>query len=256
MTRVQLDNAIDFRTTFFAGAYRSGKTHLAATFPKPAILGSNREGGLVTVSHMDKAKWYEPNVAPLLFSVETPAECMAHLNADVLPLVASGKVKTIVVELSFYSDDLIRAATAGGDNTWQKYADLESHVIAMDARFKKIPGLHVVYTALAASEDDKKKPGGVVIAGRALPRKMPALCDIVGYLRQDDKDDVTDHVLHLTAYGNFPAGHRYGSKLPRYVRNPTFRILEDLLAGRATCDADGNVTRGPALSGLPPLGGK
>jgi hypothetical protein len=253
MTRLNLDAAIDFRTTFLYGAYRSGKTHLAATWPKPAILGSNREGGLLTVSHMDRQKWYEPGVAPLLFAVESPAEMLAHLNNDILPLAAKGTVKTVVIELSFYSDDLIRNAVASGDNTWQKYADLESHIIATDARLKKIPGLRVVYTALSATEDDKKKPSSVLMAGRALPRKMPALCDVVAYLHQEDEGDRTDHLLRLTAYGNFPAGHRYGGKLPRMVRNATYRQLEALLAGKATADDNGNVTM--AAVSLPPLKG-
>lgn len=255
MTRINPDAEVNFRTTFLYGAYRSGKTHLAATWPRPAILGSNREGGLLTVAHMNPAAWYEPGVTPQLYAVENPSEMIKHLNVDILPQVTLGKIQTIVIELSFYSDDLIRNATTGGDNTWQKYADLESHVIAQDARLKKVPGLRVVYTALAAAEDDKKKPSSVLMAGRALPRKMPALCDVVAYLHQEDKDDRTDHLLRLTAYGNFPAGHRYGNKLPRLVRNPTFRLLEAVLKGAATVDGDGNVTfpTSPALAALPPL---
>lgn len=259
MTRLALDAGISLRTCFYYGAYRSGKTHIAATYPRPAILGSNREGGLLTVAHMDRNTWYEPAIAPQLYAVENMGDLMGHLNKDILPQVHTGQVRTIVIELSFYSDDLIRAATLGGDQTWQKYADLEAHVIALDARMKKVPNLRVVYTALAASEDDKKKPSGVVMAGRALPRKMPALCDLVGYMRQDDTDSTTDHVLHLTAYGNFPAGHRFGDKLPRFIRNGNFRQLEALIQGYATVDVNGVVTIGdkraplPAIPGLPPF---
>lgn len=255
MTRLDINAFTEMRTSFLYGLYRSGKTHLAATFPRVAILGSNREGGLTTVAHMDRSAWYDPNVAPLLFAVESTPECLKHLNTDVLPLVAKGVVKTVALELSFYSDDMIRNAVAGGDVTWQKYADLEAHIVGLDDRLKKIPGVRVVYTSLAASSDDKKKPGGVLMAGRALPRKMPALCDVVGFMRQDDRDDRTDHVLHLTAYGEVPAGHRFGNKLPRYVRNPTYRMLEALLHGKATCDNDGNVTMKElaALASLPSL---
>jgi hypothetical protein len=259
MTRID-SPAQPMRTVFTYGLYRSGKTHFAATFPRVAIFGSNREGGLETIWHMDPASFYEPNVRPQLYAVETPAEMLKHLNSDVLPQVALGKIQTVAIELSFYSDDLIRMKTDQGDNTWAKYQELEAHITQLDMRFKKIPNLRVCYNALAASADDKKMPSSVLMAGKALPRKMPALCDIVGYLRQEDKDGAhAEHVLHLTAFGSFPAGHRYGSKLPPILRNPTFRKLEDLHAGRATVDANGNVNAQLAVLPrplLPPIGDK
>jgi hypothetical protein len=52
-------------------------------------------------------------------------------------------------------------------------------------------------------------------------------------------DNQTVRVLHLTAYGQFPAGHRYGSRFPPMIRNPSFRLLEDVFAGRVTLDGEG-----------------
>ena len=58
--------------------------------------------------------------------------------------------------------------------------------------------------------------------------------------------------------GVFQARHRYGARLPLFVRNPSYRILEDLLAARAVVDLEGNAQPMPAVRGsrlvaLPPL---
>lgn len=247
------------RTSLWYGMYRAGKTRFCATFPRVAWFGSEREGGFETIRWMPPTDFYEPAYPPMTFGVNNPAEMLRDLNTIVMPLVQKGRIRTIVMELSFYSDDMIRERTLGGDNTWAKYGDLEAHVIHVDAMLKKVPGVRVAYNALAGSEDDKKKPGNVVIAGKALSRKMPALCDMIGYMRQEETDGKVDHLIHTTAFGNFPAGHRYGDRLPPLLRNPTFRTLEALLTGKATCDALGNITMGaglpslPGLPGLPPL---
>lgn len=256
MTRIDLHKAADqafLQTSMVYGATRAGKTHFCATFPRVAWFGAEREGGYVTMATMDPAQLYEPAVPPQVYVVNNPAELMQHLNKDVMPQVATGKIKTIVLELSVYSDDMIRAR--GDEQTWQKYADLEKHITFLDAQWKRVPGLRVCYNALALSEEDATKISGPLMAGKALPRKFPALQMFLGYMRQETKGDVTDRVLHLAAHGNFAAGHRYGARLPRIVRNPTFRKLEALYQGRATADAEGNVTvvDAPAVGGLPPL---
>lgn len=246
--------ATAMRSSFWYGVPRAGKTDFCATFPRPAWFGSQREGGFETLRYMDPQRLYEPGRKPLAFTVTSAAEIMTHLNKDVMPRVARGEIKTIIFELSFYTDDLIRGNSADG---WAKYGDLEKHIVFLDDQWKKIPGLRIVYNSLATTEEDSKKPAGALMAGRALPRKMPALCDVIGYMRPEDAGNgKLDRVTHLQPFGNYPAGHRYGNRLPPLMRNATFRHYEALLQGRGTVDAMGNVTvtaDAPALPGLTPL---
>lgn len=241
-----------FRTSFIYGAYRAGKTDFCATFPKVAWFGSAREGGAETIRWMNRDRWYDANTPPQVYAVENPAQLMQHLNNDVMPQVQKGIIKTIVLELSFYSDDMVRSMPSDADG-WTKYGDLEKHVVNMDERWKKIPGLRIVYNALASVEIDDKKPGGPLMAGKALARKLPAMCDCIGFLHTEDAGAATDRILRLQTFGNWPAGHRYGARLPPFIRNPTYRQIEALLNGKATVDDRGVVTMN-TLTALPKLG--
>ncbi len=239
------DQKVPFiKTSFIEGAFRSGKTWFAGTFPRVAWLGSTREGGHVTLQFMDPSAFYEPNVPPQIYSVETKNEMLDHLHRDIVPQVKSGRIRTIALELTFYTDDIIRNANPG-DNGWEKYKMLEDHINWVDDFCKKLPPRTLIhYNTLAAAADDAKIPGGAVIAGRALAKKLPAIMNLIGYLRSKEakeKGATPERFLHLNVYGPFAAGHRYGNRLPNVVKNPTYRKLEDLLAGRAICDGDGNV---------------
>jgi len=257
MTRIDPSKlSLPFQSCIFFGASRSGKTHLCATFPQVAMLCSERERGFVTVGHMDPSKWYDPKVPPQVYTVVDIGSMMHHLTRDVIPQVHSGAVKTIVIELTFYADDAMRAMDIDERNGWAKYMNLEQHIHTLDTLVKRVPGARIVYNTLAMPEDSAKGTSGVLIPGKALAKKIPALCDLSGYMQQEDCNDHIDRVLHLQAFGNYSPGHRYGNKLPAMVRNPTFRDLEDLLQGRAVCDDQGNVTReAPKLVSLPPKPG-
>ena len=257
MTRIDLTKPPQtlLRTSFVYGAYGAGKTDFCSTYPKVAWIGSNREGGAETMRWMDRSRWYEPNVAPDVYAVENMAQMLTHLNKDIMPKVQEGRIKTIVLELSFYTDDLIRSAPEGAMG-WTIYGDLEKHIIGKDEQWKRIPGLRIVYNAFANPEPDDKKPAGPLMAGKALARKLPAICDMIGYLRTEEvSGGQIDRILHLQPYSNFPARHRYGTRLPPFVRNPTYRMLEDLINGRAVADASGVVSPKalPAVPGLPTL---
>lgn len=240
------------QSSLFYGVYRTGKTTLCCTFPRVAWLGAEREGGYETIRYMKPEMFYEPNYPPQVYAINNPVELLTHWNKDILPQVQAGKIKTIVAELSFYGDEMMRARQ--NEMTWQKYVDLEAHITTLDAIWKKVPGLRVVYNTLAATEDDNKKPSSILMPGRQLSRKLPAGCHLVGYMRQEERQGKVDYVLHLQTFGNFPAGHRYGNSLPPYIRNPTYRQIEALLANQADIDTDGNVTiKAPTLTALPPL---
>jgi len=255
MSVIPFDGAdeIFLKTSFWYGVLRTGKTRLAATFPRVAWFGSVREGGYRTIQNMNPQDFYEPNVPPKLFGIKTPDEFMAHLRRDVEPLVVKGAIKTIALELSIYSDETIRARA--NEQTWDKYADLEKHIIFVDELLKGWP-IRVCYNALAATEDDKKKPSGVLMAGRAVPRKLPSLIDSVAYMRGESLEEGSGRrfVAHFEPYGAFPAGHRYGERFPLRLRNPTFRAMEAIYKGAMRADEEGNIVAGePITVALPSL---
>lgn len=251
---------LPFLSSLFYGASRSGKTHLCATFPQVAMLCSRRERGYITVDYMDPAQFYDAKVPPQIYVVDEIGDMMGHLAKDVVPALQAGKLRTVCIELTFHADDVLRAID-DEKNPWAKYANLETHVHNVDKLVKRIPGARVVYNTLALPEDAAKGTSGVLIPGKALAKKLPALCDLAGYLQAEDCGDHVDRVLHLAAFGNYSPGHRYGNRLPPLVRNPTFRDLADLLHGRARATEDGTVTREVQKfvnlpAGLPPLGKK
>ena len=236
------------RTSLVCGYPGAGKTLFQATYPRVAWIGSAREGGHKTIRHMDPSLLYEPGVYPEVFAVSSIAEVRNHLDKDILPLVATGRIRTIILEVSFYSDDIVtglkrtlKAATDGKDNGWQVYGTLESHIMGLDAELKRYSWLQIGYNTLAAVGDDAKVPGGVVIAGRALAKKLPAAVDLFGYMRQEEAGKGPDRILHLEAYGHWQARHRFGRRLPGIIRNPTYRKLEQLIVGTHWTDDDGNV---------------
>jgi len=242
--RDDVDNVAQtaFKTSLIFGASGAGKTDFCASFPKVAMLGSAREGGLETVKWMDRARWYDRAAKPLLYPVSSIGDLMGHLIKDVIPMVERGIVQTICIELTFHADDAMRRMDIDDRNGWAKYANLESHIVNVDERLKNVRGARIVYNTLALPEENAKGTSGVLIPGKALARKIPAMCDLTGYMRAEDTGQGIDRVLHLSAYGNYSPRHRYGARLPAVVRNPTFRILEDLLAGRARSKDDGTVT--------------
>lgn len=247
------------KTNLIFGPSGAGKTALCASFPKVAILGSRREEGLETIEWMDPVMWYERGVKPRAYPVENITDLMLRLHKDVIPLVHKGQVKTICLELTFHADDAMRTMPVDDKNGWAKYANLEQHVVNVDELVKKVPGLRVVYNTLALPEENAKSTSGVLIPGKALARKIPAMVSLTGYLHAEEGENGTERVLELGAYGNYSPRHRYGSRLPRRVRwrGPAcgYRDLEDLLLGKARVDEDGCVIRdAPAVvTALPPL---
>ena len=254
------------RSSLTFGFSRAGKTVFNATWPRPAWIGSAREDGYESLRYMDRSLLYDPHVIPDVYTVSSIAEIRGHLDRDILPKVRTGAIRSIILEISTYRDDvvvstkrLMKGDANSKENGWAIYGTLEEHVMLLDAELKKYPHLHVAYNALATPPTDKV-PGGIVIAGRKLPEKLPPMCQLVGYLRQEEFQGKVDRVLHLSAYGGWSPGHRFGALLPNFVRNPTYRGLEQLLRGEKIVDGAGNIIDRPPPQvqvpvTLPPLGG-
>ncbi|MDP3768457.1 MAG: hypothetical protein Q8S13_10620 [Dehalococcoidia bacterium] len=239
------------RTFLVVGETRSGKTTLVATFPAVYWIGSAREDGAEAIRWMDRSLWYERNRPPIARAVSTIAEVNAYLN-EAVALVERRQVRTIALELSFYSDDVIR--NSEGD-TRAKYGTLEQHITLLDMRLKQIPGALIAYNALP----DRRNPEVTLplVAGRAVGPRLPASVSVYAYLRTEEVGGRTERVLHFAPHGTVACGHRFGDRLPPILRNPTYRIIEDVIAGRLAVDTAGNAVlpQAPAPLVLAPLGG-
>lgn len=224
----------------YYGAIGSGKTFLCASYRRVAWFGSTRENGHITIQFMDPSSWYEPDRPPKMYSVSNTAELWAHLKNDIPPKIKAREVMTIVIELTFIAEDYIGSMEKQFEgNGWALYKGLANTMRALDDYGRRM-GVQIAYNALAAdAQDMSKTPSGILLPGKAIARELPALTDVCGYMRQDEEGD---RLLHLQTYGPFPARHRFGKLLPPMIRNPTYRIIEKLLQGKAECDDKGNVT--------------
>ena len=253
MPRVTEQSKVDIQSAMIYGPTGCGKTHICATWPRVAWLGSRRELGWKTIENMPPSDFYEGR-KPLIFAVSNIEQLAHDLMTEIFPRTQTGEVRTICIETSFYADDVIRSLSKTNEkNGWLKYQSLEEHFAAIDERVKTVEGLRLIYNALASPGVDEKHPSGILIAGRAVAAKLPAMCDLLGYLRPEENGGKIERVLHLTPYGSFPARHRYGNKLPGLVRNPSFRALEQLLKGEATVDDAGNLVKVDKSGKLPAL---
>jgi len=233
-------------TSLVFGPSGAGKTAFSATFPRVAWLGSRREGGAETIKYMNRALWYNPKEPPLPYSVATMLEFSNHLFNDIRPRVLDGRIRTIVIELTFYADDIVRdikerEKKKAKPNGWLPFQTLDDHVTEIDALLKQAPGLRVHYNAISAPASDDKHPGGLLMPGKKIAEKVPAMCNLTGYLRADSFNGVVNRYLHLTPYASFTPRHRYGDRLPDFLKDPTFRKLEGLLRGDLVVDIEGNV---------------
>jgi len=260
--------AFPFSTMLVFGDSGAGKTRLVAGFPKAAWIGSLREDGWQTIASMPNYAFYD-ETPPRVFAVKSIEEAWGDIERKILPAVKQGQIKTIIAELTVHADDVMRLMDVDERNGWAKYKGLEDYVQRLDLTFKHLPGVRVVYNTLAQPEDKAVGTSGVLMPGKALARKIPAMCSVTAYMRQERTHDGVDHVLHFAAYGNYSPRHRYGDRLPEVVRWRRsehvcpFRDLEDIYYGRAQVDSDGYIVRDAIvddskpgkLISLPPLGG-
>jgi len=222
-------------TALIAGASRSGKTHFAATFPRPIFIADATEGGYTTIRHMYVDDFYEEAYRPRVIPFTTPTELMeaiAYIDAELKKDPSS--IGTVVVDsLTFYGEmklSELETMDTRRDKR-QLYGDLASHLRYVMIQIHKFP-VNVLWLALAKEGGEEHALGGVSIPGQTAT-KAPARCDIWSYLEQIErrKGRETERVfrMHFQTYANFKAGHRFGDILPPSMDNPNYRDLEKIL---------------------------
>ena len=220
-------------TALSAGDTRSGKTRFSATWPKPLVLADATEGGWATIESMDSSLFYEPDVVPIVWGIETVADFHKGIE-DAKPLIAAGKVKTIVVSsITFLADLQLNwlYQSLNTTDTRKVYGQL-----GIDLRNwrVKVHGLNcnIVWEALL-QEADENHPRRPSIPGNQGP-KFGAGCDyIFEFAKRMEKDRGVVFTIH-TSSGI--AGGRDSGALPPILPVPTYRGLVACLQNRKSVD--------------------
>lgn len=220
-------------TVMVYGASRAGKTEFAATWPRPIFLSDAAEGGWDTIRYMDRAKWFDPNVQPEVHGIEKTADLINELDAlERRVKNKPGEIQTVVVDsLTFYADmffaALERQAEAnptknGKINKFELYTGLASHLRAVMLKAHALP-INVVWVSLEKEPVQEGQDGGIFLAGQTAT-KAPAACSLWLYQRSYMVGKELHYELRTRRYGVFPAGGRFGDKLPDPIE-PTYRAL-------------------------------
>jgi hypothetical protein len=167
------------------GPSRSGKTELAATFPRPLFLSDKMESGWETIRYMDKAKFYEPeHKTPSGGPCEVWPIAKAEEMLESIPAVQQilqkepNRWATIVIDsFTFYADsyfaslELLNRKAAGAKyDPRRTFQDLGSHLRWVMIRVHEITeplGINVVWLALEKPPGESGDPGGILLSGQS-----------------------------------------------------------------------------------------
>jgi hypothetical protein len=221
-------------TVLSYGESRAGKTRYAASFPRPLFLADATEGGWTTIESMDENVFWEPDVPPMVWAIET-AQDMSKMIMDARPLIAAGKVQTIVLDsITFYGDlylnHLLSLTAAKGDQR-QVYSLFANHLRDLRERLHGL-GVNVVWLALAKAPDADTPTGGPMITGQS-GQKLPAACDYVFYHRSAPIPGQPGKIgweVRTKRYGGYQAGGRDEGRLPDPLPDTTYRSLISCLS--------------------------
>lgn len=228
MREIDLDKPSTIRRTVLAyGSTRSGKTHWAATAPRPLFISDATESGWTTIQNMDRALWWEPQIKPQVMAIENVSD-MTNAFAKAQLLVASGKVRSIVIDsLTFWADlylaYLYNLITS--HDTRKIYGELGIHLRDLRVKWHGLPA-NVIWLCLPKEPDEENKVGGPLIPGQQAA-KFTAGVDNILYMRQDSPGEF---LVHTKKHAKYIAGGREGNHI---VADPlpkaTFRNYLDAI---------------------------
>lgn len=132
------------------GRVNSGKTHFAATAPRPLFISDMAEGGFVTLDHMNPALWWDPACKPEVWAGESMMDYPKAITKLIeMAAKGGGKLKwdTLVFDsLSIYAQRVLREIKAGnpGGDGRARYGDLADALSLMVARVHTLP-MHIIW---------------------------------------------------------------------------------------------------------------
>jgi hypothetical protein len=141
------------------GRTKSGKTHFAATFPRPLFIADAAEGGAKTLKYMDRNLWWDPKQPPKVLEIENMMEF-----PQIVTKLTNQKViqeKTLIVDsLSIYAARVLRELRANnpGQDNRQRYGELADCLSAQVGRVHSLP-MHVVWLCHIDDEMQLTVPG-------------------------------------------------------------------------------------------------
>lgn len=186
------------------GAPKAGKTHFAATAPKPLFISDAAEGGFNTVRSMDPNLWWDPKDPPIAWEIEDAFKDLPPALAKLEALKASGDFPygTIIIDpISIYADRVLAEmqlrASLNGDKQKDNrglYGDLANHLRVILLRFHALP-CHVLWLCHV-------KDGGVALAGQTAD-KLPAYMDFAWLCTNTAALGKPNYEFHTQPYGAF-----------------------------------------------------
>lgn len=214
------------------GPTRAGKTRWASTFPRPLFLSDATEKGWESIETAPPESFFEPDRTPLVWAMETPAD--VHTAIDkVGPLIASGDVKTIVLDsLTFYADLYLNKVIgdmqkAGKVDLRTAYGALGTHLGDLRIKIEKL-GVNVVWLALERTPEEGERMSVPMVPGKA-SMKFSASCSYIFFHKTVVVDKQRVYEMHTQPSEAFIAGGRDAGLLPDVITNPNYREFAGLL---------------------------
>jgi hypothetical protein len=244
MKYIDIDKGPETLSAFVYGLTRSGKTHLAASFPRPVFLSSLNENGFTTITYMDHNRWFDPNVKPVVWGIEGAKD----MN-EALTKLEGGLIRNfqslIWDSMGYYIDPYLVEATKrsreyrisknlGADaDTRAVYGELDQHLNFLATRIFALP-VNKVILAHEAPPTMDEPVGGPMIPGKN-KFKFAGRCDLVARairVGDPEKPDAAPEFALETAHAKHGIGGRFGTKLPRLIKDPSYKLIMDYISGR------------------------
>lgn len=220
MREINLDQSMNVmpRNTFLVyGDSRSGKTTWAATFPRPVFFSDVTEAGWDSIANMSDDQLFEPGVKPLVWGIEQMTD-MVTAREKAAPLIASGRIQTIVVDsLSFYCDLFMNFLLMNQvkKDTRAAYGDLGNHLRDLRAKTHMLP-VNVVWLCLARHPDEVEPIGRPMIPGQQADKFMAGV-HYIFHSRVDQQKKGQEllppvYEMRTKKYAGYIAGNRLGGR--------------------------------------------
>lgn len=139
------------------GVTRSGKTHWAATLPRPFVIADIAESGYKTIFNMDRETWFEPDVEPIVVGIDQMNDIIQLMQPGgrVDLLINSGRIKSLVFDaFTYYCDFFLSHLTRldTKDDNRKVYGNLGKHLREVRT-ICGAKGINLVYCCLEEPPD-------------------------------------------------------------------------------------------------------
>lgn len=160
--KADIKSASQWVRVMAGGMPTSGKTHFAATFPKPLFISDEAEGGYKTLFGMDPDYWWDPKVVPEVWAQSDMTDFPKAVTEIQGMVSKSGKLpwETMVVDsISIYTERVLgemKLRNPGEDNR-QRYGALTDALRLRVLQVNALP-MHVVWLCHVTSEGELTLP--------------------------------------------------------------------------------------------------